>query len=60
MMTVTFGLILAVLALGAARIWRERQRREQRLQRRLIRALHAEFGRGGGQLFRTRAQTAKA
>lgn len=55
MMTVTIGLILAALALTAARLLRRRYRREQRLQSRLIRALHAEFGRGGGQLFRPRA-----
>jgi hypothetical protein len=55
MMTVTLGLILAALALTAARQLRQRHRREQRLQSRLIRALHVEFGRGGGQLFRPRA-----
>lgn len=55
MMTVTLGLILAALALTAARHMRQRHRRERLIQSRLIRALHDEFGRGGGQLFRPRA-----
>lgn len=54
MMTAILGLIVAALSMTALRHWRERLRRERRLQSRLIRALHVEFGRGGGQLFRSR------
>lgn len=55
MLTVTTTVLFFIaLALAALRHLRDVQRRERRLQSRLIRALHVEFGAGSGHLFRPR------
>ena len=58
--TLTSFMVLAALGLRIARAFQIRTRKERRIQTRLIRALHSEFGAGAGHLFRPRQAMAVA